>query len=57
MAEAAETGKRAVPVCPKCGQAMVYVFRQHAEQDGLEMRTFECRHCETEITVHVLPDD
>ena len=57
MAEAAETGKRPVPVCPKCGQVMVYVFRQHAEQDGLEMRTFECRHCETEITVHVLPDD
>ena len=36
---------------------MLYVFRRAEEHDELEARLFECRHCGTHTTVHVLPDE
>jgi len=44
------------PSCPKCGRPMLYIFREEQHEE-LEIRLFECRHCDTEMTVHVLSDD
>jgi hypothetical protein len=35
---------------------MLYVFREEQKEE-LEIRLFECRRCDTELSVHVLPDD
>ncbi len=55
MAEETELRVQAARICPTCGHAMVYVFRE-VDDAGFETRMLECPQCKSSITIHLLPD-